>query len=104
MTDGHENSSVYFNILDIAQMIKERESKGWIFTFLGANQDAWAEGGKIGIQGKYASNYQYGNPKEAMKVMAESTVRAKKGWLKTRHARDFFTEDEQVRLRKSIRK
>jgi len=98
MTDGMENASRYFNFLDIAKMVEQREKEGWIFTFLGANQDAWKEGSKFGIQQKYASNYQAANPKEAFKVMAESTLRAKGGWSDARKASHFFNEDEKERL------
>ena len=98
MTDGMENASRHFNFLDIAKMVEQREKEGWIFTFLGANQDAWKEGSKFGIQRKFASNYQASNPKEAFKVMAESTLRAKGGWNDVRRAAHFFTEDEKERL------
>ena len=98
MTDGMENASRHFSFRDIARMVEQREREGWIFTFLGANQDAWNEGHKFGIQRKYASNYQASNPKEAFKVMAESTLRAKRGWSNTRRAAHFFTEDEKERL------
>ena len=98
MTDGMENASKYFNFLDIGRMVEQREKEGWIFTFLGANQDAWKEGSKFGIQRKYASNYQASNPKEAFKVMAESTLRAKGGWGGVRRSAHFFTEDEKERL------
>jgi len=104
MTDGMENSSKHFTFMDIARMVEQREKDGWIFTFLGANQDAWREGRKFGIQRKYASNYQASNPKEAFKVMAESTLRAKGGWSTARRASQFYTEDEKERLlRKKIK-
>jgi Mg-chelatase subunit ChlD len=98
MTDGMENSSRNFSASQVSEMIEEREKRGWIFTYLGANQNAWSEGRKMGIQTKYASNYQYSNPKEAMRVMAESTIRAKAGWRRTRSSRDFFTDEEKRRL------
>lgn len=98
MTDGLENASRDFSAFQVAEMIEERETKGWIFTYLGANQNAWAEGQKMGIKSKYASNYQHSNPKEAMRVMAESTIRAKRGWGSARKSERFFTEDEKLRL------
>ena len=98
MTDGHENSSRNFSAEAIKDLINEREDLGWIFTYLGANQNAWAEGRRMGIKSKYASNYQYGDPKEAMRVMAESTMRAKSNWRKMRKSADFYTDDEITRL------
>lgn len=98
MTDGMENSSRYFTFSDVAEMVDQKEKEGWIFTFLGANQNAWHEGRKFGIKSKYASNYRSSNPKAAFRVMAESTARARTDWRGTRKARDFYTEDEKRRL------
>jgi len=49
ITDGKENRSTEFNKSQVFEMIKKREDKGWNFLYLGANQDAMEEGGKIGI-------------------------------------------------------
>jgi uncharacterized protein YegL len=49
LTDGKENRSTEFNKKDVLEKIKKREAKGWNFIYLGANQDAMEEGGKIGI-------------------------------------------------------
>ena len=50
MTDGLENSSQEFTKAQIKQQIEEQQSKySWQFTFLGANQDAFAEAGGMGI-------------------------------------------------------
>ncbi len=98
MTDGLENSSRIFSASQISDMINEREQRGWIFTYLGANQDAWSEGRKMGIKSKYASRYQYDDPKEAMRVMAESTIRSKAGWRRARTSDEFFTDGEKERL------
>lgn len=51
ITDGEENSSIKFTNENIAALIKEREEFGWIFVFLGANQDAWEAGTGYGIAG-----------------------------------------------------
>ena len=98
MTDGLENASSSFTRSEVSLMIKARESEGWMFTYLGANQNARAEGRRMGIKSKYAATYEYDNPKEAMRIMAESTMRAKAGWKETRNAKDFFTEIEKLRL------
>lgn len=59
VTDGHENSSKEFNRNQIKKMIKvQREVYKWQFTFLGANQDAFAEASNIGIQLTAAANYK----------------------------------------------
>lgn len=49
LTDGKENRSTDFNRTKVFEKIEKREKKGWAFIYLGANQDAMEEGGKIGI-------------------------------------------------------
>jgi len=49
-TDGMENSSREWTKARVKDLItQQRETYGWEFTFIGANQDAFAEAGDIGI-------------------------------------------------------
>lgn len=58
MTDGQENSSREFSKAQIREMIEHQQQKyGWQFTFLGANQDAFAEAGGMGIDAKGVANF-----------------------------------------------
>lgn len=58
MTDGHENSSREFTKAQIKQMIEhQQQTYNWQFIFLGANQDAFAEAGALGIAAAGAANY-----------------------------------------------
>lgn len=47
-TDGLENASE-MSTSDLRKLIAEKESEGWEFIYLGANQDAWAEGQTRGV-------------------------------------------------------
>jgi len=50
MTDGEENSSKEYKLQQIKENIEKRKNKNkWEFIFMGANQDAWAAGGGMGI-------------------------------------------------------
>jgi len=50
ITDGQENCSRKFRQHQIRELIqKHTDEKGWIFHYLGANQDAWSVGRRIGI-------------------------------------------------------
>ena len=50
ITDGYENASREYNRQQINDMIKHQiEKYNWNFTYLGANQDAFAEAASIGI-------------------------------------------------------
>ena len=58
-TDGMENASKRYSYKKIKQMIEHEQKKyHWEFIFLGANIDAVAEAGKIGIKAKRASRYE----------------------------------------------
>ena len=40
VTDGYENASQEYNLLTIKALVEELKAKGWMFAYLGANQDA----------------------------------------------------------------
>jgi len=48
-TDGHENASHTYTKAHIKDLITDRTKDGWEFVYLGANQDAFAVGGGLGI-------------------------------------------------------
>jgi hypothetical protein len=51
-TDGYENSSKEYTRPEIKEMLTHQQEKyGWKVTYLGANQDAFAEAASIGIRG-----------------------------------------------------
>ena len=57
-TDGMENSSREYSYAKVKKMIShEQEEYGWEFMFLGANIDAAAEAGRIGIRPEMAATY-----------------------------------------------
>jgi hypothetical protein len=49
LTDGLENASVEFTKEQVAGLVAAKEAKGWTVAFLGANFDAYLEGGRIGM-------------------------------------------------------
>jgi uncharacterized protein YegL len=56
VTDGQENASKEFTKTKIKEMIDHQRSKySWEFSYLGANQDAFAEANQIGIV--FANNF-----------------------------------------------
>jgi len=58
ITDGEENSSREFKLEKIKEMITHQQEKyDWKFSFLGANQDAFATGNSMGIAAGGISNY-----------------------------------------------
>lgn len=58
ITDGEENSSREYKKTTIKEMIERQQNVyRWQFIFLGANVDAFAEAGSLGINLRGASNY-----------------------------------------------
>ena len=49
ITDGYENSSVEWNRQQILQLVEELKKTNWLFTYIGANQDALAIARGMGI-------------------------------------------------------
>ena len=76
-TDGMENASRKYSYQKVKELIRKREKDGWEFLFLGANIDAAAEAGKMGIRAGRALNYHADSAGTAANFAAvHETVRA----------------------------
>ncbi len=64
-TDGGENQSVEYTKEKVFDLIKRREAAGWTFAYLGANQDAYAEGAAIGYSPASTQNFAADAPGSA---------------------------------------
>ena len=79
MTDGLENSSQEFSKARIKEMIQhQQETYGWHFTFLGADQDAFAEASELGIVAAGAANFSKQNVAAAYGATAAKVTRMRK--------------------------
>ena len=56
-TDGLENASTEFDQRKINQLVSDRQRAGWIFVFMGANQDSYATGRALGIDPRNVQNF-----------------------------------------------
>jgi hypothetical protein len=52
-----ENASREYTYGQVKKLISQKEEEGWSFLFLGANIDAAAEAGRIGISPDFAATY-----------------------------------------------
>ena len=75
LTDGFENASETSS-KDVRKLIHEREKRGWEFIYLGANQDAWAESGRIGLAQR-GKSFDFAGSPEGTRVGATSLGRAR---------------------------
>jgi len=76
VTDGHENSSQEYSKESIKKLLDgKQEHDGWLVLYLGANQDAFAEGAQIGAQSGQTMNYAVVNTAAAFSGAAAATTR-----------------------------
>ena len=73
-TDGHENSSSEYTVKMVKKMIEEHQKQGWQFIFMGANMDAVAEAGRLGINRNHAVSYENDSEGVALNYAATSRV------------------------------
>ncbi len=57
-SDGLENASRKYNRAQVAELISARKESGWEFVFMGANQDAYLQAGRIGFAKESISNFE----------------------------------------------
>lgn len=57
ITDGEENQSHTFTKDQVKALVKERTDDGWAFSFIGANVDAFADAGALGIAAAASANF-----------------------------------------------
>lgn len=83
VTDGLENASKEFTYKSIKEMVESKQKLGWEFIFLGANMDAIAEGGKIGIRASHSASFKldlngiarsYSSSSDAISMVREKRI------------------------------
>jgi hypothetical protein len=99
-TDGLENSSVEFTKAQIKEMIEERESEdGWKFTFLGANQDAFAEAGRMGMKAGAVADFSMDKVAAAYKMTSRKISRMRDQYRAGQEVKDEFTDEEREEMK-----
>ena len=98
-TDGLENSSREFTKPQIKEMIEHQQEKyGWHFTFLGANQDAFAEAGGLGIRAASAAQYSMDRVAAAYEGTAAKVSRMRGQRSRGEPVLDEFTDEERKKM------
>ena len=57
ITDGYENASREYSGRDIKQLVAELKAKGWVFAYIGTNQDVDAVADDMGIRSRMSYEY-----------------------------------------------
>ena len=77
ITDGYENASRQYNSSDIKKLVNELKEKGWVFAYIGTNQDVDAVADLLGVRSRMS--YEYSD-RGARHMFAEED----------RHRRSFY--------------
>lgn len=97
ITDGYENSSVRYDADKIKKLVTRLDEQGWVFTYIGANQDASEAAGEMGIE----NFLEYAADKEGTRRMYERENRVRSRFYQNsrvgtqieRLQRGYFNED-----------
>lgn len=96
VTDGIENSSKEFTKAKIKGMI-EHQTKAykWQFTFLGANQDAFAEAGAMGVQQDAIMNYSEEKTSGGIAAAHSNVARMRSATARGLDVSNKYTDEER---------
>ncbi|MGD9168822.1 MAG: VWA domain-containing protein [Candidatus Thiodiazotropha sp.] len=96
LTDGMENASKEFKLDQIKEMIQTQQDQfNWKFTFLGANQDAFAAGSSMGIDAKTTANYSTNQSQKAFANASAAVCRARGASAAGMDPQLFYTDKER---------
>ena len=97
--DGEESSSKEFSKADIKAMIqRQQDTYHWHFTFLGANQDAFAEAGGMGIAAAGVANFAMDKMAAAFAGTRGKVSRMRKQRREGETVSNEFTEEERGKM------
>lgn len=91
ITDGYENASKEYNGMAIKELVGELKKKGWLFAYIGTNQDVDAVADQLGIRSRM--NYEFSSA--GTMDMIRTECHSKREFYKRLHrmGRRFVMED-----------
>lgn len=91
ITDGMENASTEYNHESIKALVDRLDQAGWVFTYIGANQDAIYVANSMGIR----NALQYDSDEEGTKAM----------WDEERNSRKaFYSRTQTIKSRNQLKR
>jgi hypothetical protein len=100
MTDGLENSSREFSKAQVKEMIERQQSAyNWHFTFLGANQDAFAEAGAMGIHRAGSADFAAQKISNAYIATGAKVARMREQRRSGEAVSNSFTDEERATMK-----
>lgn len=99
ITDGHENASTEFNGSAIKSLVESLKAKGWLFTYIGANQDVEKVAAAISI----TNTLSFSADAEGTAAMFAAERKARNRWTnrlankvdRMIMADDYFRDDDE---------
>lgn len=85
ITDGYENASCEFSLADIRALVERLDKAGWVFSYIGANQDSAAVGKSMGI----VDTLDFKANEQDMEIMWETERNSRKEFLRNSRAAEF---------------
>ncbi len=96
VTDGLENASREFGLEEVKRMIEHQQSVySWQFTFLAANQDAFATGARMGLDSLGTARYDSDSAFQAYRGTSAKVSRMRKARSAGEVVSNAFTEEER---------
>jgi len=98
LTDGLENASREYSREAIRKLLDRLQAeKNWLVLYLGANQDAFAEGAARGVDARHSLAFDTENVRQAVGAAAQATMRYAAA---ARPAAAAFSESERAAARR----
>ena len=91
ITDGYENASREYSGRDIKNLVAELKAKGWVFAYIGTNQDVDAVADDMGIRSRM--HYEYSDLGASEMFRTESHSKREFFARLHREGRNFMMED-----------
>lgn len=103
ITDGFENSSRFYSAAMIKELVEGLSTKGWVFTYIGANQDSGQTAGAVGIKSTMdfqasvvGSAMMWGKVRSSNREYYKKVRRSKMTGQPVDFEEDFFSEKESM--------
>jgi hypothetical protein len=94
ITDGLENASCVFTKQKIREMIRHQEEVyKWEFVYLGANVDAFAEGGEMGYRADRIASYK--SSKKGVRAMMRAVSNSARAYRRGREVENLGREIDE---------
>ncbi|MDE6479374.1 MAG: VWA domain-containing protein [Muribaculaceae bacterium] len=98
ITDGYENASRKYNSQAIKSLVEEMRKSGWVFTYIGANQDVEAVAESMSINNRMAFSADFAGTREMFEKENMSRKRffgkLKKGVNRSEIEDGYFDSEE----------